>query len=377
MTTSSMSAMSFERAYVESTWRLACLIRALVVAVVSVLGASAAPADARPFAFALAGVGLGLAVVDCLSASVDRVYWPGCATVLFAVVVSALQPALASSPTAFHPNEWSFAVVSITAITLQWQWPAPAAAAACAVLIAADALAQRPDAPSVVLAVRVAAESGAAWFCTWIALRNARRLDRMRDEKQQLEQQIAFDTARRKQEREYLALLHDTAAATLLVAASVHPRPGSAELSRYARRDLEILGHRVGTPATTEMVDLAALVDAVGRESSLIVQTVGTCQALLPLDPALALVRALREALSNVERHAGVRHVRLLVTAAGRGVLLELSDAGLGFDPESVPATRHGISASIVGRMAACGGCAEVRSEPGRGTTVRLVWPDA
>ncbi|MEU4805145.1 ATP-binding protein [Actinosynnema sp. NPDC023587] len=370
-------AISFERTYVESTWRLACLIRAFVVAVVSTLAASATPISARPLALALAGIGLVFAVADCLSASAKRTYSTGCATVLFAVAVSVLQPVLASSPTAFHPNEWSFAIVSITAITLQWQWPAPAAAAACAVLIVADAFGQRPDVPSTALAFRIAAESGAAWFCTWLALRNARRLDRMREEKQQMERQIALDVSRRRQEKEYLALLHDTASATLLVAASTHSRPTAAELSRYARRDLEILGHRVDMLATTEVVDSTALVDAVVAESPLAVEVIGTCQAILPLGPALALLRALREAMSNVERHAEVRRVRLRVAAAGRGVVLELTDNGIGFDPGAVPLTRHGISLSIVDRMASCGGKAEVRSERGRGATVRLMWPGA
>jgi signal transduction histidine kinase len=50
-------------------------------------------------------------------------------------------------------------------------------------------------------------------------------------------------------------------------------------------------------------------------------------------------------------------------------------DRGRGFDPAAVPADRHGIAGSVVGRMERNGGTATVRSTPGEGTEVKLELP--
>ncbi|BCJ60274.1 hypothetical protein Jiend_36960 [Micromonospora endophytica] len=47
----------------------------------------------------------------------------------------------------------------------------------------------------------------------------------------------------------------------------------------------------------------------------------------------------------------------------------------MGFDPDTVEHHRHGVRGSIVGRMKRHGGRAEIRSEPGEGTEVRLILP--
>jgi signal transduction histidine kinase len=53
---------------------------------------------------------------------------------------------------------------------------------------------------------------------------------------------------------------------------------------------------------------------------------------------------------------------------------VRVTDAGRGFDVGAVSDHRRGIRGSVVERMAAVGGRAEVTSRPGR-TTVRLEWP--
>ena len=50
-------------------------------------------------------------------------------------------------------------------------------------------------------------------------------------------------------------------------------------------------------------------------------------------------------------------------------------DRGAGFDLATVEEHRHGVRGSIVGRMERHGGRAEIRSEPGEGTEVRLTLP--
>jgi signal transduction histidine kinase len=52
-------------------------------------------------------------------------------------------------------------------------------------------------------------------------------------------------------------------------------------------------------------------------------------------------------------------------------------DRGVGFELAGVDEQRHGVRGSILGRMRRHGGTAEIRSEPGDGTEVRLIMPVA
>ena len=94
-----------------------------------------------------------------------------------------------------------------------------------------------------------------------------------------------------------------------------------------------------------------------------------------PLDEdAVALVAASREAMTNAARHAGAAGpVRLYAEINPDRSLVFVHDRGPGFDPEAVPADRRGVRDSILGRMEAHGGRAEIRSTPGEGTEVELV----
>lgn len=87
----------------------------------------------------------------------------------------------------------------------------------------------------------------------------------------------------------------------------------------------------------------------------------------------------LREALRNTTRHARSvdPHVSstVRVEAAAGELVLTASDNGPGFDPDAVPDTRLGIALSMRARVDRLhGGRIEVRSRPGEGVVVRLVW---
>jgi signal transduction histidine kinase len=92
-----------------------------------------------------------------------------------------------------------------------------------------------------------------------------------------------------------------------------------------------------------------------------------------PLDERLhALVAAAREAMVNAARWAGVATVSVYAEVTDEDVSVFVRDWGVGFDPDQVPADRHGVSDSISGRMARHRGQATVRSRPGTGTEVEL-----
>jgi signal transduction histidine kinase/phage shock protein PspC (stress-responsive transcriptional regulator) len=90
-----------------------------------------------------------------------------------------------------------------------------------------------------------------------------------------------------------------------------------------------------------------------------------------------ALVAAAREALVNAARHAKVQTVSLYAEVEPEQVSVFVRDRGAGFDPSTVEDHRHGVRGSIIGRMRRHGGRAEIRSEPGGGTEVRLMMPTA
>jgi signal transduction histidine kinase len=93
----------------------------------------------------------------------------------------------------------------------------------------------------------------------------------------------------------------------------------------------------------------------------------------VPLDDRLALevLRAAREALTNIVRHARARSVRLGLVYEQSAVSLLVQDDGQGFDPENGwQAERSGLRA-MTGRARELGATFDVDSLPGWGTRIR------
>jgi signal transduction histidine kinase len=92
-------------------------------------------------------------------------------------------------------------------------------------------------------------------------------------------------------------------------------------------------------------------------------------------DGLRALVAAVREALVNAARHAQVETVSLYAETEPHQVSVFVRDRGVGFDLSTVEDDRHGVRGSIIGRMERHGGKAEIRTDQGEGTEVRLTMP--
>src|SRR5262249_47970324 len=93
------------------------------------------------------------------------------------------------------------------------------------------------------------------------------------------------------------------------------------------------------------------------------------------LEGAEPLLAAAREAIVNAARHSGAPTGSVYLEVESDRATIFVRDRGKGFDPETVPTDRGGISHSIVGRMTRAGGQATVRSTVGDGTEVELVLP--
>lgn len=92
-------------------------------------------------------------------------------------------------------------------------------------------------------------------------------------------------------------------------------------------------------------------------------------------DVAQSLGDAAVQALVNSNQHAGEGATRWVSVTHDEGVVVvRVGDDGAGFDT-SVRSERLGVRVSIVERMAAAGGRAEIESAPGAGTVITLRWP--
>jgi len=102
----------------------------------------------------------------------------------------------------------------------------------------------------------------------------------------------------------------------------------------------------------------------------------------LPEDQAILLFQSVRELLMNVRKHAGTNAARVRMEWHARGLEIEVSDEGRGFDPvmagsstdASSPSAKFGLL-SIRERMAALGGALVITSAPKLGTTAVLTLP--
>ena len=106
---------------------------------------------------------------------------------------------------------------------------------------------------------------------------------------------------------------------------------------------------------------------------------VETLQDHLPLPPEIEeqVYRTAQEALTNVVKHADAGHarIRLLPTApTPPRLLLEISDDGMGFDPDLARPGHLGLT-TMRQRIEGLGGRLTVRSTPGQGTTIQALIP--
>ena len=183
----------------------------------------------------------------------------------------------------------------------------------------------------------------------------------------------------RAQERDEVAAhIHDSVLQTLtLIQRNCDDPKTVAGLARVQERELRAWLYGAPSPGDADE-SVAAAIQRVSDEvedlHAVKVETVqvGDC----PVDERLgALVQSSREALANAARHSGATSLSAYLEVEPHQVTVFVRDRGCGFDPDHIPADRHGIAESIVGRMDRNGGKAVIRSNPGEGTEVELVMP--
>jgi signal transduction histidine kinase len=138
--------------------------------------------------------------------------------------------------------------------------------------------------------------------------------------------------------------LHDDLGARLLGLIHEAATPQQADRARALLQDLrDVVTRSLGTPGTLGDVLADIRTEAAQRLASVGIGLDWQCANEVP-DPALDhgralhLYRIVREAISNVIRHAHARHVRVRVGASATQLRLELTDDGSGAGVDASPA---------------------------------------
>jgi signal transduction histidine kinase len=150
-------------------------------------------------------------------------------------------------------------------------------------------------------------------------------------------------------------------------------------VSQSAERTVEAV-RRMALSLRPSMLDDLGLVAAlewqareVGNRTGLDVEVRAEESAgEVPDDQRTCIYRVTQEALQNCVRHSGASAVRVGLTRAAKSVTLEVEDNGKGFRPDR---TKGLGLLGMEERVTRLGGRLRVRSEAGRGTTLRVELP--
>lgn len=178
--------------------------------------------------------------------------------------------------------------------------------------------------------------------------------------------------AREDERRRVAAHLHDSVLQTLaLVQRQAHDPAAVTRIARRQEHELRAwMAGEVELGTETLGAALRKAVAEVEDDHDAVVELTILGERVLDRETE-ALAAAAREALRNAARHAG-SPIFVFAQASPDGAEVFVRDEGPGFELATVPTERRGVRDSIVGRMRAVGGSAEIDSVVGEGTEVTL-----
>lgn len=216
-----------------------------------------------------------------------------------------------------------------------------------------------------------------------MATTNARLEERERVRQQLLRKLISAQEEERKRiARE----LHDETSQTLAALGMAVDLGRLDEVRRLANRMHDEL-HRLIIDLRPSVLDDLGLAAAIRwfAERHLSAAGIAVRCEIATLDGHVApevetaLFRAVQEAIVNITRHAGAETVLIQVSADLSGILVEIEDDGVGFDPKGIvndPGSLRGVGLlGMQERLEIVGGHLRIESEPGSGTHVVMTVP--
>jgi uncharacterized protein YidB (DUF937 family) len=181
------------------------------------------------------------------------------------------------------------------------------------------------------------------------------------------------------------SIVHDSVLTTLLSAARAHT-PEAMDLAAVMAGNA--IGHLHeaalmqlddGTTVRLRIVSKRILDAANAMSESFTVRARDVGPRSIPVAAGEAIYSAAVQAMVNSIQHAGEgQQIARWVTVRGArpdGIEVEIGDAGVGFDLESVANQRLGVRVSILDRVTNAGGSSRIDSAVGQGTVVHLRYP--
>lgn len=227
----------------------------------------------------------------------------------------------------------------------------------------------------------------AAAVPAWAVARELRRSARAADASHAQAMAQASELAIERERTHYARMLHDRVLQTLEVLATGGWIADPAVHAHIAAEASWLRAVVQGTPVSQPR-DLLAVLQSVVQDKARSGLRVEFNEAGLraaeklrgELPPAVvdAVAGAVREALTNVSKHAAVDTAVVRATLDADRLTVSVLDHGIGFDP--APATTDplvgiGLAQSVHARIEEIGGTTRIESEPGAGTYVELSIP--
>jgi signal transduction histidine kinase len=161
----------------------------------------------------------------------------------------------------------------------------------------------------------------------------------------------AIDDSQKARIQESLVLLDRTIDGLRRTIARLSPRVlEELGLVLAIRKQLQLLARHTAVRAHEELPEDVAELDA---------------------DVQVAVYRSVQEALHNVAKHSQARNAKVKLTISGGKLSLEIADDGVGFSTRNAGDRGFGLK-GMRERASALGGSMKIRSQPGKGTRIRI-----
>lgn len=157
---------------------------------------------------------------------------------------------------------------------------------------------------------------------------------------------------------------------------------GARELAASTLQDIRTLAIELRPPAIDDLGLVPAMTKYTTdfqKRTGIPVTFTASAEAPVHSQTATALYRIMQESLTNVVKHAGARQVHIVLEINTKHIILSVADDGQGFGPNTLAQARRENRLGLYGmaeRAQLLGGTAEYISNPGQGTTIRVIVPN-
>ena len=192
-------------------------------------------------------------------------------------------------------------------------------------------------------------------------------------------EQARIDAVERERQR-LDALIHDRVLSTLILAANAKTPEEQQSAKLLASQAITSLSEAAQEPRATPSVTPLGLFRALRKAALQLVPTInistsGGGSEPIPAIEAQAITEATLQAIDNAARHSDAKNFELAMSSPDNGEIeIRVLDDGNGFRKDRIPRDRIGIRTSVLARMKAIGGTAEIHSQPNKGTEIVLRW---